>query len=90
MKKLIILLTTVCAFLIFGGAMTAFAAEDGTPPNNVTITVVLPDAETAEPASATTPATAVTATTTLYPVDVTENARGRQKANRKNLRTIAA
>ncbi|MDR3310537.1 MAG: hypothetical protein LBS90_04245 [Oscillospiraceae bacterium] len=73
MKKLIILLTTVCAFLVFGGAMTAFAVDDDTPPNNVTITVVLPDAETAEPASATTPAPAVSAATTLYPVDMTEN-----------------
>jgi hypothetical protein len=76
MKKLIAMFTIVCSFIVFGGAMTAFAADDDTPPKNVTITVVIPDAT---PATTAEPTPIPLAEMKLYPVDVTENFEGNRR-----------
>jgi hypothetical protein len=73
MKKIILTLASVCLLLAFTPAISAFAAESDTPPNNVTITVVIPDAT---PAPMPEPTPAPTTETKLYPVDVTENFEG--------------
>jgi hypothetical protein len=86
MKKHFITLSAVCVLLMLVSAAAAFAAENGMPPNtesppndvslggsNVTITVVMPDAEPeAEPEPAPTPSAGMK----LYPMDVTEHFEG--------------
>ena len=61
---------------MFSTTLTAFAAEDDKPLNNVTITVVMPDAT---PAPTTEPAPVPPAEIKLYPVDVTENFEGSRR-----------
>ena len=56
--------------------MSALAAEGGTPPRNVTITVVMPDSE---PPQLTEPPPATSAAIILYPVDVAENIVGSRR-----------
>ena len=78
MRKITIALASLCIFLVIG-AVTAFAAENETPlPRSVTITVVLPDKEPAEPAAEPTPSPAPvqSAEIKLYPVDVAETREG--------------
>ena len=75
MKRILIFLSAVCAFIIANPAISAFAAENGAnSPSNVTITVVVPDstpAPTPEPIAAPTPEPIK-----MYPVDVTETIDG--------------
>jgi flagellar basal body-associated protein FliL len=81
MKKLIILLASLCLFAAIG-ATTAFAADtDGNEPSNVTITVVLPDKQSDESPPETTPAPTPVQSTAivLYPVDVTETVEGNRR-----------
>ena len=73
MRKIILTLSAVCVLLLFGTPLTAFAAEDDKPLNNVTITVVMPDAK---PELATEPTPVPPVEVKLYPVDVTENFKG--------------
>jgi hypothetical protein len=89
MKKLILILASDCAFLAINPAISAFAAEDDTQPkpgsprnevswggNNVTITVVIPDAAPAQTAE---PTLMPSSEIKLYPVDVTENFEGNRR-----------
>jgi hypothetical protein len=76
MKKLLILLASLCLFAAVG-ATTAFAADADT--RNVTITVVLPDKEYAEPTSEPTPAPVRSTAMVLYPVDVMETIEGNRR-----------
>jgi hypothetical protein len=60
--------------------MTAFAADSGTTPNNVTITVVMPETTPLEAEAEPTPEPVTyTPTITLYPVDVAENFAGNRR-----------
>ena len=70
MKKLITIMFTACLLLIAVPAMSALAAE--TEPSNVTITVVMPEQATPEPAEEPEPEPPATALITMFPVDVTE------------------
>ena len=84
MKKLLVTVFTVCLCLIAAPAMSALAAD--AEPSNVTITVVMPEQATPEPAEEPTPEPAAPAAEliTIFPVDVAEV---RDKGNWQIIRT---
>ena len=71
MKKLTMLLFIACVCVMLFPSMSALAAEDK-PPNNVNITVVMPDVVTAPEPEEPEPTEPTPTLITMFPVDVTE------------------
>jgi hypothetical protein len=79
MRKLIFTLASVCLLLLISPSLSAFAAEGDTPPNNVTITVVMPDPTPPPAKEPSAPAIA-----NIYPIGVTET---RENGGRQIVKT---
>lgn len=80
MRKLFLILASVCVFLLLNPTMAAFASDEQPHPgsgSNVTITVVIPPGKEPEPPAEPTPAPIPEIR--MYPVDVTEDFAGNRR-----------